>query len=311
MSYFLDRLQFFRRVSEPFANGHGEARTENRDWEDSYRARWQYDKVVRSTHGVNCTGSCSWKIYVKNGLVTWETQQTDYPRTRPDLPNHEPRGCPRGASYSWYLYSANRLKYPLVRGVLLRLWREARKTLSPVEAWASIVEDAERAKSYKSKRGMGGFARVQWEEANEMIAASNLYTVKKYGPDRVIGFSPIPAMSMVSYAAGARYLSLLGGACLSFYDWYCDLPPSSPQVWGEQTDVPDLPIGTTVATSSRGVLMCRRRAHPTHIFLPKRVTTAQKQWRLRPIILKLPSSPITGCTPSRARMQRSRLRLVM
>jgi nitrate reductase alpha subunit len=239
MSYFLDRLQFFRRVSEPFANGHGEARTENRDWEDSYRARWQYDKVVRSTHGVNCTGSCSWKIYVKNGLVTWETQQTDYPHTRPDLPNHEPRGCPRGASYSWYLYSANRLKYPLVRGALLRLWREARKTLSPVEAWASIVEDAERAKSYKSKRGMGGFARVQWEEANEMIAASNLYTVKKYGPDRVIGFSPIPAMSMVSYAAGARYLSLLGGACLSFYDWYCDLPPSSPQVWGEQTDVPE------------------------------------------------------------------------
>ncbi|NYY75045.1 hypothetical protein DMI60_09380 [Escherichia coli] len=37
----------------------------NRDWEDSYRQRWQFDKIVRSTHGVNCTGSCSWKIYVK------------------------------------------------------------------------------------------------------------------------------------------------------------------------------------------------------------------------------------------------------
>ena len=24
---------------------------------------------------------------------------------------------------------------------------------------------------------------------------------------------------------------------LSFYDWYCDLPPASPQTWGEQTDV--------------------------------------------------------------------------
>jgi nitrate reductase alpha subunit len=46
-------------------------------------------------------------------------------------------------------------------------------------------------------------------------------------------------MSMVSYAAGTRYLSLLGGVCLSFYDWYCDLPPSSPQTWGEQTDVPE------------------------------------------------------------------------
>lgn len=49
MSYFLDRFRnFFCQNSEPFANGHGEARTENRDWEDSYRARWQYDKVVRS-----------------------------------------------------------------------------------------------------------------------------------------------------------------------------------------------------------------------------------------------------------------------
>src|SRR5690606_37457701 len=53
------------------------------------------------------------------------------------------------------------------------------------------------------------------------------------------GFSPIPAMSMISYAAGSRYLSLLGGVCMSFYDWYCDLPPASPMTWGEQTDVPE------------------------------------------------------------------------
>ena len=239
MSYFLDRLNFFKPASEPFSDGHGAARREDRSWEDSYRRRWQYDKIVRSTHGVNCTGSCSWKVYVKNGLVTWETQQTDYPRTRPDLPNHEPRGCPRGASYSWYLYSANRVKYPLVRSALLKLWREARRTRAPVEAWASIIADPEQSRSYKSKRGMGGFVRSSWDEVNEIIAAANLHTVKAFGPDRVVGFSPIPAMSMVSYAAGARYLSLLGGACLSFYDWYCDLPPSSPQVWGEQTDVPE------------------------------------------------------------------------
>ena len=239
MSHFLDRLQFFKRNEESFSGGHGSTRTESRGWEDGYRARWQYDKIVRSTHGVNCTGSCSWKIYVKNGLVTWETQQTDYPRTRADLPNHEPRGCPRGASYSWYLYSANRLKYPLVRGALLRLWRHARRTLSPVAAWASIVEDAEKAKSYKSIRGMGGFVRSSWDEVNELITAANVHTIKRYGPDRVIGFSPIPAMSMISYAAGSRYLSLIGGVCMSFYDWYCDLPPSSPMTWGEQTDVPE------------------------------------------------------------------------
>ena len=64
-------------------------------------------------------------------------------------------------------------------------------------------------------RGQGGFVRASWDEANEIIAAANAYTIKKYGPDRVFGFSPIPAMSMVSYAAGSRYLSLIGGICMS------------------------------------------------------------------------------------------------
>ena len=237
MSHFLDRLKFFSQKHEPFADGHGVLTEEDRKWENAYRSRWQHDKVVRSTHGVNCTGSCSWKVYVKNGLITWETQQTDYPRTRPDLPNHEPRGCPRGASYSWYVYSAQRVKYPMIRGILAEMWRDARKTMSPIEAWASIVEDENRAKAYKTQRGLGGFVRATWDEANEMVAAANAYTVKNYGPDRVFGFSPIPAMSMVSYASGARYLGLIGGVPLSFYDWYCDLPPASPQVWGEQTDV--------------------------------------------------------------------------
>lgn len=240
MSKFLDRFRYFKQLAEPFAQGHGQTLDTNRDWEDGYRSRWQHDKIVRSTHGVNCTGSCSWKIYVKNGLVTWETQQTDYPRTRPDLPNHEPRGCPRGASYSWYLYSANRLKYPMIRKNLLQLWRAAKVLHSdPVDAWASIVGDSIQAKSYKQARGRGGFVRSSWQEVNELIAAANVYTAKQYGPDRIIGFSPIPAMSMVSYAAGSRYLSLIGGVCLSFYDWYCDLPPASPMTWGEQTDVPE------------------------------------------------------------------------
>ena len=239
MSHFLDRLSFFKKVREPFSNGYGITTNEDRRWEDGYRKRWQHDKIVRSTHGANCTGSCSWKIYVKGGIVTWETQQTDYPRTRPDLPNHEPRGCSRGASYSWYLYSGNRVKYPLVRSRLIKLWREARAIMTPVAAWASIVENPEKRAAYVTKRGHGGFVRAPWDEVQEIIAAANAYTVRTHGPDRVVGFSPIPAMSMVSYAAGARYLSLIGGVCLSFYDWYCDLPPASPQTWGEQTDVPE------------------------------------------------------------------------
>ena len=239
MSHFLDRLTYFSQPREPFSGDHGQTTDEDRTWEDAYRDRWAHDKIVRSTHGVNCTGSCSWKIYVKGGIVTWETQQTDYPRTRWDMPNHEPRGCSRGASYSWYLYSANRVKYPMVRGRLLKAWREARRTMAPVLAWATLVADDATRRSWQAVRGLGGFTRSSWDEVNEIIAAANIHTIRQHGPDRIIGFSPIPAMSMVSYAAGSRYMSLIGGVNMSFYDWYCDLPPASPQVWGEQTDVPE------------------------------------------------------------------------
>ncbi len=181
MSHFLDRLNYFSTPKEAFSNDHGTVTGEDRTWEDVYRNRWAHDKIVRSTHGVNCTGSCSWKIYVKGGIVTWETQQTDYPRTRWDMPNHEPRGCARGASYSWYLYSANRVKYPMVRGRLLKSWRAARLAYQPVEAWASIVESEGKRRDYQSVRGLGGFVRSSWDEVNEIVAAANVYTIKKHG----------------------------------------------------------------------------------------------------------------------------------
>ncbi len=210
-----------------------------RQWEDFYRNRFQHDKRVRTTHGVNCTGSCSWEVFVKDGIVTWELQATDYPSLEEGLPPYEPRGCQRGISYSWYLYSPIRVKYPYARGTLLNIYRKAKDSHGgdPVAAWASIQADPELRSQYQDARGKGGYRRVSWEEALEMAAASVLHTVKEHGPDRVAGFSPIPAMSQVSYAAGSRFMSLLGGTIMSFYDWYCDLPPASPEVWGEQTDV--------------------------------------------------------------------------
>lgn len=232
-------LKFFK-PTEKFNGNWSILEEKSREWEKMYRERWSHDKVVRTTHGVNCTGSCSWKVFVKNGVITWENQQIDYPSCGPDMPEFEPRGCPRGASFSWYEYSPLRIKFPYVRGKLWKLWKESLNEFGdPVVAWASIVEDDVKAESYKSARGKGGHVRVNWRDVTQLIAAQIIYTVKKYGPDRIAGFTPIPAMSMISYASGARFISLLGGEMLSFYDWYADLPPASPQIWGEQTDVPE------------------------------------------------------------------------
>ncbi|WP_459383632.1 nitrate reductase subunit alpha [Arthrobacter humicola] len=205
-----------------------------------YRDRWSHDKVVRSTHGVNCTGSCSWKVYVKDGIITWESQQTDYPSVGPDSPEYEPRGCPRGAAFSWYTYSPTRVRFPYARGVLVEMYREAKARLGdPVLAFADVVGDPARRRRYQQARGKGGLVRVSWQEAIEIAAAAHVNTIKAYGPDRCAGFSPIPAMSMVSHAVGTRFIQLIGGVMTSFYDWYADLPVASPQVFGDQTDVPE------------------------------------------------------------------------
>ncbi|MGA4990813.1 nitrate reductase subunit alpha [Nonomuraea bangladeshensis] len=239
MGPLLAARTFFTR-SEVSADGRTLHQVDPSGWDRFYRDRWAHDKVVRSTHGVNCTGSCSWQVFVKDGLITWEHQATDYPSVGPDSPEYEPRGCPRGASFSWYTYSPSRVRYPYVRGVLLEAWREARSRLGdPVLAWAELTGDPERSRAYKRARGKGGFVRAEWDEVLELMAAAHVHTVKEYGPDRVVGFSPIPAMSMASFAAGTRFLSMIGGTLLSFYDWYADLPIASPQVWGDQTDVPE------------------------------------------------------------------------
>ncbi|MFI0943546.1 nitrate reductase subunit alpha [Streptomyces sp. NPDC021020] len=231
--------RFFRR-GEAAPDLHSEHLKGGREGDRFYRDRWSHDTVVNSTHGVNCTGSCRWKVYVKDGIITWETQATDYPTVGPDRPEYEPRGCPRGAAFSWYTYSPTRVRYPYVRAVLLEMYREARERLGdPVLAWADLQADPRRRRRYQQARGKGGLVRASWDEAVEIVAAAHVHTIREYGPDRVAGFSPIPAMSMVSHAAGARFMALIGAPMLSFYDWYADLPVASPQVFGDQTDVPE------------------------------------------------------------------------
>ena len=73
-----------------------------------------------------------------------------------------------------------------------------------------------------SRHVVKGIRSCEWDEVLQLVSASLLYTVMKYGPDRNVGFSPIPAMSMLSHAAGSRFMQLMGGPMLSFYDWYAD-----------------------------------------------------------------------------------------
>ncbi|GAA3531663.1 hypothetical protein GCM10022295_12120 [Streptomyces osmaniensis] len=71
-------------------------------------------------------------------------------------------------------------------------------------AWAEIIGAPDKRRRYRSARGKGGLVRIGWDETLEIAAAAHVHTLPEYGPDRIAGFSPIPAMSMASHAVGAR-----------------------------------------------------------------------------------------------------------
>jgi DMSO reductase family type II enzyme molybdopterin subunit len=147
------------------------------DWRDVYRERWRWDKVVRSSHWVNCwyQAHCAWNVYVKDGMVWREEQAADYPQVRPDVPDFNPRGCQKGACYSERMYDPSRVRYPLKR---------------------------------VGERGAGNWKRVSWDEALDEIADSVIDTIVEEGTDRVI-WDPGPGISTGVQTAGHGRLRVL------------------------------------------------------------------------------------------------------
>ena len=146
-----------------------------RTWEDVYRQKWVWDKVVRSSHWVNCwyQAHCSWNVYVKDGVVWREEQAADYPQVRPDVSDFNPRGCQKGACYSERMYDPTRVKFPLKR---------------------------------VGERGSGKWQRISWQQALDEIADSMIDTIVKEGSDRVI-WDLGPGISLGTQTAGQSRLA--------------------------------------------------------------------------------------------------------
>ncbi len=180
-------LALQRLVPSPFAYGaDGTAAVADlaasyRGWEDLYRGKWSWDKVVRSSHFVNCwyQAHCAWNVYVKDGVVWREEQVADYPAIRADVPDFNPRGCQKGACYSQRMYDAARVKYPLKR---------------------------------VGERGSGKWQRISWDQALGEIADLMVDTVTTEGSDRIV-WSLGPLYTFGTFAAGQMRLSHLMDSC--------------------------------------------------------------------------------------------------
>ena len=134
-----------------------------------------------------------------------------------------------------------------------------------------------------------------------MIAAANV-THQKHGPDRIIGFSPIPAMSMISYAAGSRYLSLIRRRVhevLRLVLRPCRRPAR--RCGASRPTCPRAPTGTTlnfIIAWGSNVPQTRARRPLLH----RGALQGRQVVPSRPTTPRWPSWPTCGCTPNRAPM---------
>jgi len=124
------------------------------NFEDLYRQKWSWDRVSWGTHLVDCyPGSCSWRVYVKDGVVFREEQAARYPQVEKKVPDMNPRGCQKGGCFSEVMYGAERILYPLRRA---------------------------------GERGEGKWERVTWDEALATVADAMIDAIQSQGPESII-----------------------------------------------------------------------------------------------------------------------------
>lgn len=123
-------------------------------WQDLYRQRWEWDEVIRGSHGwLNCRSACNWDLFVKDGVVVREEQTANYEASEPGVPDFNPRGCQKGACYTEVMYGPTRLTVPMKRA---------------------------------GERGEGKWQRISWDQALSEIAEKLVDISEKHGGSSIV-----------------------------------------------------------------------------------------------------------------------------
>jgi DMSO reductase family type II enzyme molybdopterin subunit len=172
-----------------------------RRWEDLMRNKWTWDRVVRGTHGTNCTANCAFNVYVKNGVVWREEQQGDYGFSGEDVPDYGPRGCQKGLRHAKYMYGNQRLLYPMKR---------------------------------VGERGEGKWERIGWDQAMEEIADKFIDYTVEHGPSSISMITGSQTvLKQAGFAALARFAVVAGIEMPEEFAGVGDLPTGVYMTTGE------------------------------------------------------------------------------
>ncbi|MEQ1802815.1 MAG: molybdopterin-dependent oxidoreductase [Gammaproteobacteria bacterium] len=161
-------------------------------WEDVMRRKWTWDRVVRGSRGINCTGHCAFNIYVKNGIVWREEQQGEYGRSGEDTPDYGPRGCQKGIRHSKYMYGKQRVLYPMKR---------------------------------VGARGEGQWERISWDQAISEISDKVIEHATTSGPDSItFAMGTQMILKRASFTALFRFANVTGIVIPETFAGVGDLP---------------------------------------------------------------------------------------
>jgi anaerobic selenocysteine-containing dehydrogenase len=168
-------LEALQKVTEPDSG-------EYRGTEDLYRQRWRWDESFAATNCVDCyPGNCPIRVFVKDGVVFREEQAGTMPVIEKGVPDMNPMGCQKGASWSRLLYSPERVLHPLKRA---------------------------------GKRGEGKWKRVTWDQALREIADHMLDAIEEVGPEAIINEGTPGQGGLLAGFPLGRVLGLSGGLFL-------------------------------------------------------------------------------------------------
>ena len=170
-------------------------------WEDLYRKKWTWDRVVKGTcNRADCIAACSLNLFVKDGIVWREEQNAIYEQTNASVPDFNPRGCQKGMSYSDLMYDASRIKYPLRR---------------------------------VGERGEGRWERISWDEALTQISDKIIDVCEEDGPESVVyDFGTTNIDFGPGTPAEQQLIRIIGTTALDEWAGVGDLPQGAIQTWG-------------------------------------------------------------------------------
>ena len=169
-------------------------------WEDLMRQKWTWDRVVRGSRGLNCTGHCAMNVYVKNGIVWREEQQGEYGRSGEDTPDYGPRGCQKGLRHAKYMYGNQRVLYPMKR---------------------------------VGERGSGQWERVSWDQACTEIADRFIDYALEDGPEAItFAMGTQMILKRASFGSLFRFANLTGIMVPETFAGVGDLPVGAYQTLG-------------------------------------------------------------------------------